>query len=132
MQVFVQVSPENGVMIWRPLLYLLEDRSYQGKTYHLTWVLQQDEIELLGNYLEQRNELFGLSDETFFAISASFSSAHDGSDAEIYEYRYFLQDNTAGMLRMLIPPESFYSSRFPNAPWVRRDISSVITMLNDE
>ncbi|MBN1994491.1 MAG: hypothetical protein JW953_17465 [Anaerolineae bacterium] len=123
--------PYVYVYIWnngQAETYLLDDASWQGRTYNVEWTITPRNILFQGAFQAKLSSITALSPDQFLAIAVAFSDSPDRVTLHIFERRYWFKFTKDNQIEFFYPPEEWHNPQWPDeSGWRRVSIDHVMT-----
>ncbi|HOT92466.1 MAG TPA: hypothetical protein PLJ78_11545 [Anaerolineae bacterium] len=109
--------------------YLLDDTSFQGATYTVTWRITQAGVQFEGPAVQKISAIGPLSDAETLNVGVLFSPTPDLATQDIYEYRFWFRFEKDGRMTVILPGKGFHNTEAPQGFWVPANLNAVMRLL---
>lgn len=106
--------------------YLLDDGSFQGATYTVTWRITQAGVHFDGPTVQKISSIGALADTETLNVGVLFSPMPDLTVQDIYEYRFWFRFEKDGWMTVILPGKGFHNADAPQGFWVPADLQRVM------
>ena len=110
---------------------LLDDASYQGKTYAIEWHVLPTGVHFNTSFLQSISSIGPLSDEETLNIGILFSPTPDLIAQDKYEYRFWFRLNDETAFTVILPGKGFHNAGAPQDFWVPAKLEAAMQPQHD-